>query len=358
VTDRRASGDGSLSILASVVASRDISQDRLGALRGTPIEILVREDLTMSSAPIAVETFGRLGFDARLVVEDDADLVPERILFVAGNPLSYRKTLKRLSTMPRAGRPLVIVFHTEPLPMPAAAGLRPQALTAREVAKILLHDRRVNDPASNARFARSLVALDVVDVYAVATRAYQAFLAEQGIDTIHVPLGYHESYGRSLGLERDIDVLFLGDYKLRRRASIFRRLRSEGLEVLTVGSYTEKGYWGDARTELVNRAKIYLNVPRYEGHLPDLRLVVGMANEALVVSETLYLPGPYVPGVHYVEAPLAGLAELIRTYLADGAERRRIAAAGHAFVTEELTLEGAFTTLLEHAAHVREPDGP
>ena len=100
----------------------------------------------------------------------------------------------------------------------------------------------------------------------------------------------------------------------------------------------------------MNRATIALNIPRLEGHLPDVRLIVAMANGALVVSEPLYLPEPYVPGVHYVEAPAERLAETIREYLADEAARRRITEEAHRFVTTELTLERSFARLLRLAA--------
>ena len=158
----------------------------------------------------------------------------------------------------------------------------------------------------------------------------------------HVPLGYHESFGRLLQLERDIPVIFLGDFRLPRRRRILRRLEREGVDVLTLGDYANPDLWGEGRVELMNRAKIALNIPRLEGHLPDVRLVVAMANGALVVSEPLYLPEPYVPGVHYVEAPAERLAESIREYLADEAARRRITEEAHRFVTTELTLERSF----------------
>ena len=151
--------------------------------------------------------------------------------------------------------------------MPRAAGTRRQPLTTRELAKLVLRDRRVNDHYSNARYLRTLAGSDVVDALAVGARAYQAYLAEQGIDVHHVPLGYHPSQGRFLDLERDIDVLFLGEYRLRRRKQILRRLRREGIEVEVLGDLDPQ-LWGESRTKLLNRAKIMLHIPRLEGHCP------------------------------------------------------------------------------------------
>jgi Glycosyl transferases group 1 len=310
------------------------------------VELLVREDLAMSSAPIAVETLASLGVSARTVVERDVDLSPGRLVWVGGNPRWYRRTLDRIAALPRAERPLVLVWHTEPLPMPRAAGTSRQLLTTRELGKLVLRDRRVNDHYSNARYLRRLAAEGTADVLAVATRAYQAYLEQEGVPTELVPLGYHPSHGRLLGRERDVDVIFLGDFRLPRRRRILRLLEREGVDVLTLGDYANPELWGEGRVELMNRVKVALNIPRLEGHLPDVRLVVAMANGALVVSEPLYLPEPYVPGVHYVEAPVDRLAETIRHYLEDEDARRRITDEAHRFVATELTLERSFSRLL------------
>jgi hypothetical protein len=313
------------------------------------VELLVREDLAMTSAPIALERLASLGVSARTVVEGDVDLSPDHVVWVGGNPRWYRRTLNRIAALPRAERPLVLVWHTEPLPMPRAAGMHGQMLTAREVAKLALRDRRVNDHYSNAKYLRRLAADGTTDVLAVATRAYQAYLEQEGIATELVPLGYHPSHGRLLDRERDVGVIFLGDFRLPRRRRILRRLKREGVDILTLGDYANPELWGEGRVELINRAKIALNIPRLEGHLPDVRLLVAMANGALVVSEPLYLPEPYEPGVHYVEAPAEQLAETIRQYVADEDARRRITDEAYRFVTTELTLDRSFSRLLELA---------
>ena len=195
-------------------------EERWKSLRSRRIDQLVREDVPMSSAPITAETLRGLGFDVHLVTERELELAPDRLLFVAGNPRAYRRTLARLASTDPAKRPTTIVWHTEPLPMPRAAGLRRELLTTRELAKIVLRDRRINDHYSNARYLKSLARTSVVDAFAVATRAYQAYLAEQGVDVAFVPLGHHPAFGENRDRERDIDVLFLGDFRLRRRRRI------------------------------------------------------------------------------------------------------------------------------------------
>jgi len=330
--------------------STESGVDPLAAIRGRPIEILIREDVKMSTAWIAVETFGELGFEARLVTDSDFDASADRIVFIGGNALWHEPALDRIRAIPREERPFVIVWHSEPLPFPKSAGLRLAPMTVREIGKVVLRDRRVSDPHSNARHMRKLAGEDTVDLLTVATRSYQTFLAEQGIASEHIPVAYHPVHGHLLDLERDIDVLFLGDLRVGRRKRIIRRLQRQGLPVVALGDYSDPRYWGDARTELLNRSKILLNIPRHPGLLADMRLILGMATGVLVVSEPVYLPDPFVPGVHYVEASLDDMTETAMRYLADEEERARITARAHTFVTEELTLKQSFADLLQLAA--------
>jgi hypothetical protein len=329
------------------------------ALRGAPVDVLVREDITVSRAPIAAEILRSLGYDARVAREHEAVLSPGRILLVGGNPRWYKGMISRIAALPSQKRPYVVVWHTEGLPMPAAAGFPPERLTPREIAKILLQDRRINDQYSNARYLRRLCETDVLTVLAVVSGAHRAYLREHGIESELVPLGHHPTYGHRLELDRDIPVLFLGEHRVRRRRKILERLRSDGLDVLALGSSSaSKGYWGDARVELLNRTRVLLNLPRYPGHLSD-RVLMGMATGALVVSEPLYLPEPFEPGVHYVECPVEEMAATVRSYLDDEAARRRIADTAHTFLTEGNSYEGVFARLMELAgAAVTRPSGP
>ena len=67
----------------------------------------------------------------------------------------------------------------------------------------------------------------------------------------------------------------------------------------------------------MNRTRIFLNVSRQPGQFSGERLVIGMANRALVLSEPIYRPTPFVPGVHYLEAALDSWPELVESLLAD-----------------------------------------
>ena len=205
-------------------------------LQGSPVDLLFLEHVKVTRAPIVATILQGLGFDARAVRQHEVELAPGRILLAGGNPRWFKRLLSRVAALPPEQRPYVVVWQTEPLPLPAAAGFPRERLTLREVAKIVLRDRRINDQYSNARYLRRLSREGIVTVLAVSSQAHQAYLAEHGIESEFVFIGHHPTYGRRLGLERDIPVLFLGEQGVRRRRRILKRLRREGLDVLALGS--------------------------------------------------------------------------------------------------------------------------
>ncbi len=295
----------------------------------------------------------RLGCEVRESDDTTLGLGRGDTLWILGNALWYPRALRELADTPRRERPFVLVWHSEPLPPPRAAGLPRPRLHLRELAKIALRDRRTTDVYSNARRLRQLAQLGVPDLLVVSTPGRREFLAEQGVAAEYVPLGYEgAAHGRDLGLDRDLDVVFLGALVPRRRR-LLRDLAATGVRVYRAGGWSDPDTWGEARTRLLNRTRIFLNLARHPGELPGLRFILGMASRTLVVSEPVYAPGPYVPGRHLVTAPLGALPDAIRHFLAHEDERRAIADAGHALVTRELTMDRSVEQLLELSAQRR-----
>ena len=280
---------------------------------------------------------------------DDADLDLSAcdLVWIQGNANWYPRVCTQLGATAR--RPAALIWHTEPLPPPAAAGLPRPRLELREIAKILLRDRRATDVHTNFWRLRRLARRGLPDCLVVSGRARQEFLAERGIPAHWVPPGYSPDHGRDLGLERDIDVLFLGTLDVKRRRRVLKRLEEAGLNVTAEGSWHDSRAWGENRTRLLNRAKILLDVQRYAGELSGLRLILGMANKCLVVSEPIYNSSPFLTDEHFVTATLHEMPHVVRHYLDHTDERQRIVEAGHRFVTEELTLTRAVTRVLELA---------
>lgn len=271
------------------------------------------------------------------------------LLWIDHNANWYPKLCRQLGEMrDQAGRPLVLLWHSEPLPLPADAPFPRPRLHLREWAKVLLRDARATDPYTNARRLQQLMQRRVIDLLVVSTSSRQAFLAERGISASFVPLGYHASYGRDLKRsQRDIDVLFLGALDVPRRRRLITRLRDSGVRVEAVGSWHRKDTWGEARTELLNRTKIFLNIQRYPGEMSGLRMILAMANKAMVVSEPIYMPEPYLPGRHWAQATIEQMPEVIAHYLEHESERQQLVEAGHELVMNQITLDRSAETILQ-----------
>lgn len=290
----------------------------------------------------------RLGWNVTAALDGSAELLREPVLLILGNAAWFPKLCGQVERLPAAARPLVAVWHGEPLPPPKISGLPRPRLHLREVTKIALRDPRATDPYTNAHRLRRLHRHGLPDVLAVSTPERKDYLAELGIEAHWIPLGYRRGYGHDLGLERDIDVLFLGAGDVPRRKHAIRTLRRKGIDVLELGGWDKgRGLWGEKRTGVLNRTRILLNFARQPAQLSGMRLIIGMANKALVVSEPIWKPDPFVPGKHFVQAPLAEMPDVIRHYLAHEEERRQITEEAYRFVTQELRWEDSISRLAE-----------
>jgi hypothetical protein len=287
------------------------------------------------------------GGEVRRIAEADLDAGPADVVWIWGNPNWYPRAVRALTAMAPDRRPAVIIWHSEPLPYASTVELPRPRLHAREIAKIALRDSRATDPYTNARVLRRLVRQGLPDLLVVTSEAAREFLAESGIDCVVVPIGYHPRLGRDLGLERDIDTLFLGALDVPRRKRALRALRREGVNVHAVGAWDDPRYWDESRVRLLNRAKIVLSLARHPGQFTGKRLVLGMANRTLVVSEPIHRPEPFVPGEHFVSAGLEELPGVVSHYLHDQLELERVAGRGHDFVTKELTMSRSVSRILD-----------
>lgn len=308
-----------------------------------------------TSPPALFDALGDLGHDVTLVRGARDDWSCFDLLWINGNPAWHPVLCRQIERLRRPGLPgpFVLVWLSEPLPLPKGAPFPRQRLSLREVAKILLRDARATDPYTNARVIQDLHARRLFDLLVVSTPSRQAFLAERGLRAEMVPLGYYPSYGRDLGLARDIDVLFLGDLRVPRRRRLLARLARRGLRVERAGSWFSGEAWGERRTRLLNRTRILLNLQRFPGELAGLRMLLGMANKALVVSEPIFMPGPYVEGTHWIASELERMPEVIAGCLADPRRCQAIVDAAFALVTQDLTLTRAAARIVDLVAAAR-----
>jgi hypothetical protein len=291
-----------------------------------------------------------LGFTVTQVGDGAVAADSEAIVLLWGNAVWFPQAVRSLIERAPRDRPTVVLWHVEPLPPPRDSSFRWPLPRPRELAKIALRDTRASDVYSNAFTIRRLARHGLPHLLAVPTKERAAFLAGRGIPVELVPYGYEEQDGRDLALERDIDVLFVGVLDIAWRRRVVRRLRRDGIRVDAHGDYFDPALWGESRTQLINRAKIMLSISRFPGTFGSKRFLLGMSCNSLVVSDRLYDPAPYVRDVHYVEAAVEGMAATIAHYLAQDDERRRVAQAGHDFVTRELTMRRSVERLVDLVA--------
>ncbi len=279
------------------------------------------------------------------------------VVLILENPGWFPKALGDLEGLPATERPLLVVWHWEPLPLPKASAVSQPMLSAREIAKVLLRDERATDVYTNLNTLRRLHRKGWPDLLLVSSLAWQESLAECGIPAHWVPYGYEIGDGNgspsSTGHPRDIEALFLGALEVPRRQKILKDLQRRGVKLLAKGSWFEKETWGGGRTELINRSQTFLNIQRYPREIGAHRLILGMANRSLVVSEPIYRPAPFLPGEHFVEAEVAEMPEVIRYYQEHPDERARIVDQAYRFVTEEVRMEAAVSRILTLIAEAR-----
>jgi hypothetical protein len=255
-----------------------------------------------------------------------------------------------------AQRPILAVWHWEPLPLPKAAGLAPPSLSIRELAKTVLRDVRATDLYSNLADLKRLSRNGWPDLLIVSSQAWQESLADNGITAHWVPYGYEIGDGAPIAGNRDIEALFLGALDVPRRQRIAKQLRRRGVDLVTRGSWFDKALWGEDRAHLINRAEAFINIQRYPGEISAHRLILGMANKSLVISEPIYRPAPFIPGKHYVEADVGEMPEALNYYRTHSEERNSIADHAHRFVTEELTMEASVSQILALIAEIHMPE--
>jgi len=285
----------------------------------------------------------------RVVQTQDAELDWNTIdvVLILENCNWFPRVLKQFKASRGCARqPLLVVWHWEPLSLPKAAGLAAPRLSLRELAKIVLRDDRATDVYTNFRTLRRLGRQRLPDLLIVSSQAWKESLAERGIASQWVPIGYYCEDGAPLKETRDIEALFLGSLQVPRRRRIVEDLRRRGVNLAAVGSWFNREFWGESRTRLINRAQVLLNIQRYPGEVSAHRLILGMANKSLVVSEPIYRPEPFVPGEHYVEAEVSEMPRILAYYRSCPNERAAIVDRAYRYVTEQLKMESSVAEIL------------
>lgn len=318
------------------------------------------------------QVFSDLGCRSVLVRRDDPKALEADLLVMFGNVSRFAAYPKLLSR-PKESRPKTVLWDCDPLPPGSFGGLSESysALVRLLPARSLLRGsiRRIID----SMLKKEMAALppehrtvdrrqfySMVDRYLWFKRCYSPdwcdyvfantpgkcrFLDSVGIRCHYAPLGYHENWGVDLGINRDIDALYIGRMKSSLRRDVIRRTRKElaaaGVELVTV----VRGFYGEQRTKLLNRTRIVIDVLQAPWDMPIMRFLIGMGCGALVVSNWTGDPTPFERG-HFVQAETRNLAGAVLHYLEHEDQRARIVDSAYRFVTQELTLPKTLAHIL------------
>jgi hypothetical protein len=179
----------------------------------------------------------------------------------------------------------------------------------------------------------------LLGLLADSSEIYARLHRRSGIPTVAAPWGASTRWFKDLGLERDIDVLWMGYRATKRRSRYLDQVRQElarrGVQMYVADNVEKPFIFEDERTQFLNRAKITLNLMRAWHDDNISRLTMAIPNRSLVVSEPLLPHCPaYVPGSHYVSAPVAALADEIVYYLRHEEERSQIVEKAYQLATE------------------------
>ena len=271
---------------------------------------------------------------------------------------------KQLLDLPPAQRPIFAWWLTEGIPDPRfptwlvniASQLRLKAdhLLANGSSSPRSHWRDLALKGHRLRIFGQLNWVrerQLLDVLAVTSASRAEYLQKQGFSPIVVPLGYDPIYGADMGLEREIEVAFLGNTSAPRRQrllpNLFDELAKRGIQVVV-----ENNVYGEARNKFLNRSRILLNVLRAPQDFVGQRLLLGSANKTLVISEPINDSLPFIPGQHMVVASLDELAEKVHFYLSNENKRQEIVDRAYRFVFEELTTTKMVGRILAQARQV------
>ena len=191
-----------------------------------------------------------------------------------------------------------------------------------------------------------------LDIFADTSEVYAEIHRRHGLPTIVAHWGATRQWYKDLGLERDIDVLWMGTRGTKRRSVILDRVRNE-LEANGVRMHVADGkenpfIFDDERIYYLNRSKITLNITRtwYDDNFS--RITLAAPNRSLIVSESVLPHCPsFIEGTHYVSVPVERLAETIRYYLDHEEERLRIVDNAYHLVTTKLVFRESIKSIMD-----------
>lgn len=329
--------------------------------------------------------FERIGFDVSCYSDGDAAALDADYIILFGVSHSFPEFEKLLADN-RQSRPEVFLWQFEPVPFPGVSketldiarkyvrrdfkyqpawlnmltkklvpkrgSIRNMIMAAELKGKFTLAEKAIYSQIGSGDIFRTMrdgiEAIDRYngdwcDYYVVSTEARVEFLTNNSVPAYFAPMGYHQCWGKSLDVERTIDVAFIGNLKGRRKKQLqllSRQLKEKGI-FLSIFN----GFYGEKRTELLNRCKIIIDLDRLNWEFPLMRPIVTNSCGALLITDWIGDPGPFLPE-HIVQRNLCDFPDAIEYYLKNETERKKIVEKCQDFLFNDMTLYNIIEKLL------------
>ena len=166
-----------------------------------------------------------------------------------------------------------------------------------------------------------------------------------GIPASFEPIPYGEAWGTDRGEVRDLDVVFLGSLYRTKRKRLLERVRATLSHSGFALSVVDKDCYGPQRNDLLNRAKIVLDIVKYPTELQSFRMLMSTCCGALLVSNCPGDSQPYIAGEHFVRTTDEALPGSLLEYLRDAEARQAIVRNAQAFVRYKLSVQSTVRRL-------------
>lgn len=320
------------------------------------------------------------GADAKLLYDRDLELDGFDCLVVVGTGLML-PNLSRLLERLASDRCAIIAWVTEPLPPDEATAAMlavgrllspgrwrrvwarlPMHGLSRPILKALLLMQSHDIGDTDARLVRYCIdnlawlersrEMGALDLVACSTLHKARQTARLGLPSSFIPVPRHEEMGRDLGLQRDVDVLFIGRLKSPRRRAALEQLQKAFAQRGRTMQVVSRDCYGEERTRLINRSRVMLHLHQFPSDTPWTRWHIASANGAAMASEPLVTPEPFESGKDYLSARLPDLAEKIEGLLCDEPRRMAMVAACRETIGREMSIDAVCDRLITDVSRV------